>query len=74
MCQKCFNNIVNFGGQFFKNILNFGLSTKPGPSVERVALAGEAIAWSSWVRPLETDVVVVVVVVVVCLTHYVQQP
>ena len=58
-----------------KNIFNFGSATKPGPSVERVALAGEAIAWSSWVRPLETYVVVVViVVVVVCLKHYVQQP
>ena len=45
-------------------------------------MAGEAIAWSSRVRPLEIDVVVVVVVVVVvfvvvvvvCLKHYVQQP
>ena len=60
--------------QFSKEYFRLYFSTKPGPSVERVALAGEAIAWSSWVRPLETDVVVVVVVVVVCLTHYVQQP
>ena len=71
MARKSFKNIVNFGGSdrfsiFFKKIFNFGFSTKPGPSVERVALAGEAIAWPSRVRPLETIVVVIVVVVVFC--------